>query len=403
MPVLLRIIAQRVITSLIAFLTFLGLAPDATIPTNSEVDFRIEEQKRIVEQILELRSTEISPRGYEKENIISAIDNAAATINQKKEELENNPPVQDSLENSPVINAPTVNNSQNTVSDVPEDIEVAVPSEGQMKSISDVLVNIICTQKVGNMTKASTGSGVIISPTGVVITNAHVAQFFLLEDSGSGSVDCAIYKENIPTFGYRADLIYISPIWIEDNKEIMLEENPRGTGEKDYAFLQITENTNPVLKLPSKFSYTPVMTEESIYTEGRRISVGGFPGSPLSIFDLAKAGSLKTDNTRIRDVFTILGETIDIFSTEKTPVAAKGASGGGVFYNNNLIGVTVTVTKEGNGARINAITTDYINRDLADEAGFNLNTIINNGASAIRIDFQKNKLENLANSIYQNI
>jgi len=416
MPILLRIIAQRVITSMIAFLTFLGLAPEATIPTNAEVNFRIEEQKKIVEQILEVRNTEISPERNDRESIITIIDSAAEKINRRKEDLENTPIQQVVTPNRPLNTNPvTVEKTKNNISEaeseleeeiqdnITEDIEINLPAESKMRNISDVLVNIICTQKTGAMTKASTGSGVLISPSGIVITNAHVAQFFLLEDSGNSSINCAVYRENIPTFGYKADLIYLSPEWVKDNKEIMRQENPRGTGEKDYAFLQITENTNPVLSLPSQFSYTQILTDENIYREGRKISIGGFPGSPLSLFDLAKAGALQTDESSIIDVFTILGDTIDIFSTERTHVAAKGASGGGIFYNNNLIGITVTVTKEGSGARINAITTDYINRDLMDEARFDLNHIINNGASSVKEDFQKNQLENLANSIYSNI
>jgi hypothetical protein len=413
MPILLRIIAQRLITAMLTFLTFLGLAPEATIPTDSEVEFRIEEQRKIVEQVLELKTTQITAEGYEKENIVKIIDNAASKINEKREEIENTTnkqprvAISDEIEKVTTQIAPEIDiftdqkNSTETQSNTTKQEDPSpAPAENQMKSLADVIVNIICTEKGDGFTKASTGSGVLISPDGVVVTNAHVAHMFLLEDNGD-NVECSIYRENIPTFGYRADLIYISSDWVMSNRDLIFQENPRGTGEKDYAFLQITANTNPVLGLPTKFSYANIMLNNDIYVKDRKISIGGFPGSPISLFDLTKAGSLKTDNSSIKDVFTINGDTIDIFSTQKTSVAAKGASGGGVFYNNNLIGLTVTISNEGNGSKINAITTTYINSDLRDEAGFSFEDILGPNVSTIRENFQNSTLEELASFIYR--
>src|SRR5581483_7670669 len=44
------------------------------------------------------------------------------------------------------------------------------------------LVNILCTTVGGGLFRPISGSGVIIDTRGVILTNAHVAQFFLLKD-----------------------------------------------------------------------------------------------------------------------------------------------------------------------------------------------------------------------------
>ena len=42
----------------------------------------------------------------------------------------------------------------------------------------DAIVNIFCTTKSGGSFKPITGSGVVIDKRGIILTNAHVAQYF---------------------------------------------------------------------------------------------------------------------------------------------------------------------------------------------------------------------------------
>lgn len=363
MPLIIRIIAQRVIAFFLGLLTFLGISPEATIPTDEEVLVRQEEQRQIVEEILEI-GNEIEPR-----SVITAIDEASEQIQEKRVEFENTPTdpapdvrIERQIETFPVTNTTT----QPVVEEVEEE-------ESTTFNLANVMVNIICTKKTGNFTTATTGSGVIISNTGVVLTNAHVAFPFILEDTDNG-VECGIYRENIPTFGYRADIMYISEDWVRDNYKELSNSNPRGTGEKDFALLAITGNTNPVLSLPSSFSYARLNTNEGIYTEGRSIKVGGFPGSPTNIFDLTRAGSLKTDTAEIDKILSFNTSNIDVISTNDTHVAQRGSSGGGIFVDNRVIGITVTITRS--GGQINALTTSYIARVLKNDLGSSVSEYI---------------------------
>src|SRR3989338_2839263 len=46
----------------------------------------------------------------------------------------------------------------------------------------EALVNIFCVTKSGGIFKPASGSGIIIDKRGIILTNAHVAQYFLLKD-----------------------------------------------------------------------------------------------------------------------------------------------------------------------------------------------------------------------------
>jgi hypothetical protein len=229
------------------------------------------------------------------------------------------------------------------------------------------------------------------------MTNAHVAQYFLL-DKELDTYNCALYQENIPTYGYVAELLYISPDWIKNNPGVLKSKNPRGTGENDYALLYITKNTNPALTKPKSFQFANVNTTYNAEI-GDKINVAGFPGSPIGIGDLTHTVGLKKDTTSIEDIFTFGGNKIDVLATDVTPVAARGASGGGIFRNSDLIALIVTTNGVSGSAYINAITTNYINRDLKTDFGKSLSDLINGDLSQQGETFWQNYGEDLAEII----
>jgi hypothetical protein len=348
MPLLIRIILQRLLIMFYSFLAFLGIAPEASIPTENQALDIIEERQEIItgafsdSGVSERTEKLITTITQETSNIIPSFNNPNfAEIADIK--LPKNATEISSKITPPKENLSSTENSFN---------------------IEDVVVNIVCQRKSGNFTNVSTGSGVVIDPEGVVITNAHVGQFMLLEDyKGESLMSCALYRENIPTFGYKADIIYISPDWVSENFDLINSVKPHGTGEDDYALLKITKNTNPTLRLPRKFSYANFSTSFNVDVDDR-VTVAGYPGAPASILDISSSGVLKKDTVRIKDVFTFRNNEIDVLSTEKSIVGARGASGGGVFLNDLLVGIIVTTNGDQHDAEINAITIPYINRDL---------------------------------------
>lgn len=408
MPFIIRIILQRAIVGMTTVLGFLGLSPSTHIPTQSEAIVQIEQRQEDIQKMVEENTETITP-----DDIIAQIDSAKNVvekkIDSKVQKIREEQPktiTQKEVSIPKQITIPQtsvtpkikidVEKKQITIPEVKKFVEEKIADQvanevTDFTKIEDVVVNIICTSKQGNFTSAQTGSGVLVSSAGVVLTNAHVAHPFLLENH-----TCLLYQKNNPYFGYRASLLYIQEEWVKKNRDIVTNTNPRGTGEDDYAFLLITSNSNPGGYMPSKFPYAKVSTDKAIYEVGQPISVGGFPGAPATLLDLARAGNLKTDDTEIYDVFTFSSGPIDVISTENTPVAARGASGGGIFSNNNLVALTVTTSGSGNSARINGITTAYIDRDMRSDIGIGISSFITGDLRARADNFMQNEFAKLA-------
>ena len=123
------------------------------------------------------------------------------------------------------------------------------------------LVNILCTTRGGGYFRPISGSGLFISAQGVILTNAHVAQFFLLKDYiVKNNVDCIIRTGSPASAAYRAELLYLPPAWITANASQLKDEEAVGTGEDDYAFLIVTGRTDasPSQRASRAYSSPPI-------------------------------------------------------------------------------------------------------------------------------------------------
>ena len=152
------------------------------------------------------------------------------------------------------------------------------------------------------------GSGVIIDPKGIILTNAHIAQYFLLADRG---VSCTIRSGSPAVNRYEANLVYISPAWLRANANVLTQTNPSGTGEYDFAFLAITKSKTPEA-LPSSFPFVPLATVPP--ASGTPVVIASYGAQFLessqiqsSLFPTIVFGSVK-------DVFTFVSTTIDILA-----------------------------------------------------------------------------------------
>lgn len=246
---------------------------------------------------------------------------------------------------------------------VPTPTPVPVSFSQINTSVRESVVNILCSTGTTILNPIS-GSGVIISEDGVILTNAHIAQYYLLKDYAK--IDCVIRVGSPAKPLYRAKLLYISPEWIEDNADLLIQENPKGTGEFDYAFLYITERTDPIKDLPTSFPYTPFTTTAEI-NQDDGVLVAGYPAGFLGGLSIQKelyaASSVATINT----LYTFGGGDLDLISVGGSVVAQKGSSGGAIVNRDNeLIGIVVTSTLEETTAErdLRAITLEYINRDF---------------------------------------
>ncbi len=238
----------------------------------------------------------------------------------------------------------------------------------------DALVNILCTHSDDTTLTIKTGSGVIIDSDGVILTNAHVAQNFLLEGI-VGDTNCYIRTGDPARATYEAELLYISPAWVLKNAPQIIARTPVGTGERDYALLYITGglNNKPLPKsFPAlRFNATPF----NLNYVPHPIIASGYPA--VSPFAKGGDGELVrvSATSSITELMTFATDTPDLFTISGTTVGEQGASGGPITTaDGTLIGL---ISTRGDDAQfgagsLRALTMSYIAHTYQEETTISL-------------------------------
>lgn len=235
------------------------------------------------------------------------------------------------------------------------------------------LVNVICYVPSGSGLHSISGSGVFVDSKGIILTNAHIAQYFLL---GSRGVSCRIRSGSPAADSYEAALVFISPAWVSANASILTQESPIGTGEHDFALLAVTGSASRNA-LPSSFPSIPLATAP--LSAGAAVVIASYGAQFLetsqiqsSLFPTIVFGSVK-------DVFTFATTTVDVLALGGSAAAQEGSSGGGVAAaSGELAGTITTSTVEGatDTRSLDAITASYIRAAYANETGEALDLLL---------------------------
>ncbi len=234
----------------------------------------------------------------------------------------------------------------------------------------EALVNIFCTYTRDGETRATTGSGFFIDSDGIILTNAHVAQYLLLEEI-SGETNCIIRTGNPAEPTFEVALLYISPAWILKNAASITQAAPRGTGERDYALLYVTEGIGNK-PLPRAFASLPLYTGSiSPRTRGLPINVAGYPAETAFAAGDGTADLIpKLAPTTITDLMTFGSNLADVMSIGGSDVGEQGSSGGPILTTDNtVIGIISTRgddERDGYGS-LRALTLSYIARTYEEE------------------------------------
>lgn len=233
-------------------------------------------------------------------------------------------------------------------------------------------VNILCSAEASGVDSIS-GSGVMVDPRGVILTNAHIGQFFLLH----GYVDCVIRTGSPAQPKYRAQLLFLPPAWVSANAHKIVESDPTGNGEHDYAFLRITGPVSSAIAMPSSFPFLLIGLDAP--QGGDSVLEAGYAAGFLGGINVEQNLYASSAYTKVGEEYTFGTSTPDLFSLGGTVVAQHGSSGGPVTDTDGVLrGIIVTTTEAADTANrdLRAIATSYIISDFATERGKSLQSFL---------------------------
>ncbi len=233
-------------------------------------------------------------------------------------------------------------------------------------------MSIICTVTRGTKFAQIVGTGVIVSKEGAVLTNAHVAQFFLLQNADPNT-KCTLESVNFPGESFTADIVYVTPSWIQEHARDILNANALGNGEKDFALLLIRRSGSSAKTFP----FIPLETSGSLQV-GTEALLAGYPAGLQTLFPLRRLLFVAA-TAPVTAVFGYDSPQTDVASLGGTLVAGHGASGGPALNEQgNLIGLIYSTTDGGTVADRSAriISLSYIARAFAAEKGSSLENFL---------------------------
>ncbi len=280
-------------------------------------------------------------------------------------------------EGRPVVVTVTIPSEPSTS---PATSSPALSAEELNTKTRTALVNILCTTKQGGSFNPISGSGVFIDLRGVILTNAHVGQYFLLKDFLTRDfIDCLVRSGEPARNKYRATLLYLSPPWVDQNASKLTAEEATSTGENDFALLLVTESTDHEISLPSEFPYLPIQFDDRIIQSGNEALAAGYPAGLLSGITIQRDLYPSSSVVTIGNIFGFHGQTADIFGVGGSVVAQQGSSGGAVVSPmGTLIGLIVTSSKaKATGDRnLNALTMSHLERSFSADTGKSINSFL---------------------------
>ena len=254
-------------------------------------------------------------------------------------------------------------------------------TQGNTKNPLDALVNIFCTYTTSDYIRTTTGTGFFVDTDGVILTNAHVAQFLLLEQTEEfGVTECVVRTGNPASPRYLAELLYIPPAWVQANASEIYDDTPMGTGELDYALLYASASIDNQ-PLPAEF---PALELDdallSTSMKNQTVTAAGYPADNLILNGPSADLIPREAATSISELYTFSSNYADVISIRGSAVGAEGASGGPVLNEaGEVIGVIVTRGDDdidGVGS-LRAITLSHISRTIEEESGLTFEASLN--------------------------
>ena len=191
----------------------------------------------------------------------------------------------------------------------------AVKSSDLYQKALGALVNIFCDDEAGH--RYILGSGAIISPAGYVLTNAHLAEYFLQE-----RVDCVLRRGSPARTFAKAAVLYLP------DQNLKIGETQ--IAQKDLAILKIT-GPSGTIPLQESFDYFEFSPDYELGA-GEVLYSLGYPTEFLGAELILKGANILFTTGTVTELADVDGN----FSTAeganlKGEISAQHGSSGGIF------------------------------------------------------------------------
>lgn len=279
-----------------------------------------------------------------------------------------------------------------------------IPLEKLNEDARSAMVNIFCTTKQGGDFEPLTGSGIIIDPRGVILTNAHVAQYFLLKNYRvENFINCIARTGSPAKPAYKISLLYIPDNWLSNNAKIIKDENPLGTGENDYALLLITDSASNS-PLPKTFPFIPIDPEQKNITGDVPVLLVGYPAGLLGGIEAQYELWLVSSRSFLTKLYYFEEKkNIDAFSLGGNILAQKGVSGGVAInqWSGKVEGILTTITEaKTTGERdLSAISIAHVNRSFTQNTRKSISEFLSGDLNKTLEDFATSSMPNLTKTL----
>lgn len=267
------------------------------------------------------------------------------------------------------------------------------------EALGSAIVNIICASKDGSV-KSVSGSGVVVSADGVIMTNAHIAQLFLLKDHpNKDNVVCVVRTGAPARTAYFAELIYLSTPWVEANSNSLVVANPRGNGKNDIALLAITRSATGTA-LPTEFAH--VSLGDSTPKIGEDVAIGSYGAQTLTSEQIKNALMPTLVLGAVRDIYTFGRTSVDLLSLGGSAAAQHGSSGGGVVNaHGEMVALITTSTTTGAPEQrdLRAVTMTHVRESFEEDMGMSLEDYLATYKSAQNLAERTERIESLRSKL----
>lgn len=247
----------------------------------------------------------------------------------------------------------------------------------------DSVVNLFCTSRYAGYEGLSSGTGIIIDPRGVILTNSHVAEEFLYSNWPNPSLNlCSVRVGSPANPQYDARILYMPNEWMQESLVSAFAGNATTTyGRKDYALLLITGPKSSEVKMPTAFPYLRLYQGNTLPVN-TPVYLMGYAAENMGMEMMLRDLYLMTTSAKVNAQRGIGdGSVADVVAFSGPIISQHGASGGGVITQGGEIAGILTFLDGGFGEMtnqrvLNAITSSYILRDFAAENGMSLATFL---------------------------